>query len=174
MKSLIHNTLKKKRNQNQKNPNRNQKQKAHTTTKTDPDNDSEMLSSPESDQFSHEEATHTGARTPTGAGPNVHDELSPPGSMKQQQQQFHYHNQQGLGQGQGAGGVDTKGAEKPQPGASWMNKRAEEEYQRAMEYVVDRDFSLRTSLLSHLGRGFLGARLTFFCCWRRGVWRSVR
>ncbi|KAL2005827.1 hypothetical protein VTN00DRAFT_10320 [Thermoascus crustaceus] len=139
MKSLIHNTLKKKKNQNQKN--RNQKQKAHTTSTTDPDNDSEMLSSQESDQFSHEEATHTGARTPTGAGPNVHDELSPPGSMKQQQQQqqFYHHNQQG----QGAGGVDTKGAEKPQPGASWMNKRAEEEYQRAMEYVVDRDFSLR-------------------------------
>jgi hypothetical protein len=29
-----------------------------------------------------------------------------------------------------------------QPGASWMNKRAEEEYHRAMEYVVDQDFNL--------------------------------
>jgi hypothetical protein len=30
-----------------------------------------------------------------------------------------------------------------QPGASWMNKRAEEEYQRALESVVDKDFNLR-------------------------------
>jgi hypothetical protein len=29
-----------------------------------------------------------------------------------------------------------------QPGARWMNKRAEEEYQRAMEYIVDKDFNL--------------------------------
>lgn len=29
-----------------------------------------------------------------------------------------------------------------QPGASWMNKRAEEEYHRAMEYVIDQDFNL--------------------------------
>ncbi|PGH00478.1 hypothetical protein AJ80_09169 [Polytolypa hystricis UAMH7299] len=29
-----------------------------------------------------------------------------------------------------------------EPGASWNNKKAEEEYQRAMEYVVDLDFSI--------------------------------
>ncbi|KAL1999334.1 hypothetical protein VTN02DRAFT_4664 [Thermoascus thermophilus] len=121
-----------------------------------------MLSSPESDHFSHEEeeeeeeeeveeATHPGARTPTGAGAGarptaVHDELSPPGSMTQKQQQPQPQQQHNLQQGQGPGqgpGQGANGAEKPQPGASWMNKRAEEEYQRAMEYVVDREFSLR-------------------------------
>lgn len=33
------------------------------------------------------------------------------------------------------------------PGAAWMNKRAEEEYQRAMEYVVDHDFNLGMLLI---------------------------
>lgn len=32
---------------------------------------------------------------------------------------------------------------KEAPGASWNNPRAQEEYNRAMESVVDRDFSLR-------------------------------
>ncbi|EGE08636.1 hypothetical protein TMEN_4529 [Trichophyton mentagrophytes] len=30
-----------------------------------------------------------------------------------------------------------------EPGASWMNKKAEEEAKRALEFVVDKDFSLR-------------------------------
>lgn len=29
------------------------------------------------------------------------------------------------------------------PGAAWKNKRAQEDFQRAMEGVVDRDFSLK-------------------------------
>lgn len=33
------------------------------------------------------------------------------------------------------------------PGASWMNKRAEEEYQRALEYVVDQEFNLGMLLI---------------------------
>lgn len=48
----------------------------------------------------------------------------------------------------GEGKISIEGKTQPsqhqhQPGASWMNKRAEEEYQRAMEFVVDKDFSLR-------------------------------
>jgi hypothetical protein len=51
----------------------------------------------------------------------------------------------------GEGKISVEGKTQPsqhqhqqdQPGASWMNKRAEEEYQRAMEFVVDKDFSLR-------------------------------
>ena len=41
---------------------------------------------------------------------------------------------------------DTMGAPQPAedaPGAGWKSKRAQEEYQRAMETVVDRDFSLK-------------------------------
>lgn len=48
-------------------------------------------------------------------------------------------------------GIEQKDTERSEarnaPGASWMNKRAEEEYQRAMEYVVDTDFSLREIFL---------------------------
>lgn len=48
----------------------------------------------------------------------------------------------------GGGGVDLAAAGKQQqsqqrrPGETWMNKRAEDEYHRAMESVVDKDFSL--------------------------------
>lgn len=31
-----------------------------------------------------------------------------------------------------------------EPGASWMNKKADEEAKRALEFVVDKDFSLST------------------------------
>lgn len=60
----------------------------------------------------------------------------------------------GLGQGSlhsggaGAGGGAMTGQsqqqkqKQKQPGESWMNKRAEDDYQRALEYVVDKDFSL--------------------------------
>lgn len=53
----------------------------------------------------------------------------------------------------GSEAVDRKGDSKTteKPGASWMNKRAEEEYQRALENVVDRDFSL--------------SMLAKSCCW---------
>jgi hypothetical protein len=44
----------------------------------------------------------------------------------------------GVSAGIGGDGPDVTNG----PGASWMNKRAEEEYQRALEYVVDQDFSL--------------------------------
>lgn len=96
-----------------------------------------MASSPESNRsLSDGEA---GSRTPTQAtNAQLKDasELSPPGS-----------------QSQPTGGMDSIAKDKPsveagttdstqQAGASWMNRRAEEEYQRAMEYVIDLDFSL--------------------------------
>lgn len=38
-----------------------------------------------------------------------------------------------------------KGDERNIPGGTWKNKRAQEEYQRAMEAVIDKDFNLRKS-----------------------------
>jgi hypothetical protein len=112
----------------------------------DPDGDSEMLSSSGS-------ASPTGARTPTF---NPISELSPPGS-----QTASHHG--GLGEpstiGSPTASFDQQGRAKTsnpqqqqqqqqqQPkepsGASWNNQRAQEEYTRALESVVDRDFSLR-------------------------------
>jgi hypothetical protein len=43
---------------------------------------------------------------------------------------------------QGISGAEGGTGESQHPGASWMNKRAEEEYQRAMEYVIDLDWNL--------------------------------
>lgn len=52
----------------------------------------------------------------------------------------------GAGGGISGGGMTGQGQQQKQkqkqPGESWMNKRAEDDYQRALEYVVDRDFSL--------------------------------
>lgn len=52
----------------------------------------------------------------------------------------------GFGTGQNDGhGLTSEPmvSENNRPGASWMNKRAEEEAHRALEFVVDKDFSLR-------------------------------
>lgn len=123
----------------------------------DYDGDSQMASSPES-------SSQPGTRTPTTnlpPGTNTNTpapaatgtaELSPPGSQQQA------HKTAG---GRAGGGVEmdksgtaatTTAAGHPQnqqqqslqrrPGESWMNKRAEDDYQRAMESVVDKDFSL--------------------------------
>ncbi|KAL3470030.1 hypothetical protein BJX99DRAFT_58361 [Aspergillus californicus] len=109
---------------------------------TDPDGDSQMASSPETNHSqSDNEEMQPGTRTPTQNTQNRTaqftgvSELSPPGS-----------------QSQGLSGIPNiskdfpnrggAAADSQQPGASWMNKRAEEEYQRAMEYVIDQDFSL--------------------------------
>ena len=41
----------------------------------------------------------------------------------------------------------SKGAEKPaEPGSAWNNRKAREEYARAMEQVVDKNFNLSESL----------------------------
>lgn len=42
----------------------------------------------------------------------------------------------------GQGQQQQQKQKQKQPGESWMNKRAEDDYQRALEYVVDKDFSL--------------------------------
>lgn len=112
---------------------------------TDLDGDSEMLSSSGSE-------SPIGARTPTFDKPT---ELSPPGS----QTASHHESSGGVGNalGSAAGtssftpafeklaGDSSKSATqgKDAPGASWNNQRAQEEFNRALENVVDKDFSLR-------------------------------
>ncbi|KKK25094.1 hypothetical protein ARAM_004564 [Aspergillus rambellii] len=110
---------------------------------TDPDGDSQMASSPESSHSpSDVEDSQPRARTPTHPTQSTLSqfagvsELSPPGSQTQATAEM-------VGLGKGLSSPDGGVAESAQqPGASWMNKRAEEEYQRAMEYVIDQDFTL--------------------------------
>jgi hypothetical protein len=99
-------------------------------------------------------ASPPGARTPTETRTHfVGSELSPPGSQTTSQ-----HEGTGpatespiggfekIGQNQTvAEGKAQAAVQKEQPGASWMNPRAQEEYQRALESVVDKDFSLGES-----------------------------
>lgn len=107
---------------------------------TDLDGDSEMLSSSGS-------ASPVGARTPTFDKPAA--ELSPPGSQTaSQHESFGVSSSfDKLAGGHAAGNgkpSSVAGAQiKEQPGASWNNQRAQEEYNRALESVVDKDFSLR-------------------------------
>ncbi|CRG84820.1 hypothetical protein PISL3812_02010 [Talaromyces islandicus] len=121
----------------------------------DLDGDSEMLSSSGS-------ASPTGARTPTF---NPISELSPPGS-----QTASYHGALGepaigsptapFDQGRGASwGAQTSNPQQQQqskepPGASWNNQRAQEEYARALDSVVDRDFSLQRFMTEEFGDPF--------------------
>ncbi|KAL5049014.1 hypothetical protein BDW71DRAFT_177008 [Aspergillus fruticulosus] len=99
-----------------------------------------MASSPESTHsFSDMDA---GSRTPTQqtqtTGPLFASasELSPPGSQTQPTCGTIDLTKSFSG-AEGGTGESTQ-----HPGASWMNKRAEEEYQRAMEYVIDLDWNL--------------------------------
>ena len=108
-----------------------------------------MASSPESSHALSEDS-HPGTRTPTNKLSNTRppfggSELSPPSSQTQT------NTLGGHGKSFGPPGlIDSPLATQTQqqadqqtaPGASWMNKRAEEEYQRAMEYVIDQDFNL--------------------------------
>ncbi|KAL4945405.1 hypothetical protein BDV06DRAFT_184838 [Aspergillus oleicola] len=110
---------------------------------TDPDGDSQMASSPESNHSLSD--IDAGTRTPTQTtNPSAQfnggaSELSPPGSQTQTSSDMGNLNSSAKGSGpDGRSGADSA----QQPGASWMNKRAEEEYQRAMEFVVDLDFNL--------------------------------
>ncbi|KAL3443082.1 hypothetical protein BJX65DRAFT_211273 [Aspergillus insuetus] len=110
---------------------------------TDPDGDSQMASSPESHHsLSDVDESQPGTRTPTRLSQATHtqfagaSELSPPGSQTQSTA-----TKPDLGSiipATESGTADLT----QQPAASWMTKRAEEEYQRAMEYVIDQDFSL--------------------------------
>ncbi|CAG7996661.1 unnamed protein product [Penicillium salamii] len=111
----------------------------------DQDGDSTMTSSV--DSIRPDESARAGARTPTGtddpSSPGLNrSELSPPGSQAQ---------------GPGTSVAEQRTLESrpgpaAEPVASWNTKRAQEDYQRAMEFVVDRDFSLRMSPC--LGVGF--------------------
>ncbi|KAL4965086.1 uncharacterized protein BDV14DRAFT_62434 [Aspergillus stella-maris] len=111
---------------------------------TDPDGDSQMASSPESSHSLSD--IDAGARTPTQTtNPSAQfnggaSELSPPGSQTQVSTGMGDLDSSATGTGPEGGWSGTDAAQ--QPGASWMNKRAEEEYQRAMEFVVDLDFNL--------------------------------
>ncbi|KAL2866522.1 uncharacterized protein BJX67DRAFT_355024 [Aspergillus lucknowensis] len=107
---------------------------------TDADGDSQMASSPESSRsLSDAEEPKPGSQTPTRPSQTTFSqfagasELSPPGSQTQNPANI-------LDLGKGATSTEDESTE--QPGASWMSKRAQEEYQRAMEYVIDQDFSL--------------------------------
>ena len=51
-----------------------------------------------------------------------------------------YHKTNGM---DGAGEMEGQRNEKHVPGAGWKSKKANEEYQRAVETLTDRDFSLR-------------------------------
>lgn len=85
------------------------------------------------------EGTDNGARTPTQHANAVASELSPPESQPQQIPALSATNDF-----KGAaldGQTDSQGLE--QPVAAWKSKRAQDEYQRAMEHVIDKDFSLR-------------------------------
>lgn len=126
-----------------------------TLNPADIDGDSEMLSSSGS-------ASPAGARTPTETRQQfAGSELSPPGS--QTRSQHGVTGQATASSTGGAGGFEKTGEshtptdgkaqtteQKEQPGASWMNQRAQEEYQRALESVVDKDFSLRKSAAAGL------------------------
>ncbi|PYH45922.1 uncharacterized protein BP01DRAFT_365208 [Aspergillus saccharolyticus JOP 1030-1] len=95
--------------------------------------------------------SNPGTRTPTNKLPThiPHfdgSELSPPGSQPQSSV-F-----EGPGKSYGPGGpiasplgaqaLLPQGDQQAPSVASWMTKRAEEEYQRALEFIVDQDFSL--------------------------------
>lgn len=89
--------------------------------------------------------TSTPARTATGMG-----ELSPPGSQQQA------HKMAAGKTTSGGGGVELAAAagkqqqsQQRRPGETWMNKRSEDEYHRAMESVVDKDFSLSKFVGEH-------------------------
>jgi hypothetical protein len=128
---------------------------AHTHN-PDLDGDSEMMSSSESSETSNPQ-TPTDHQPSTQAAHFAGTELSPPGSQDAASGDSamagcggeRRESENITSASFGADNIEKeKGAEpgradiRNEPGAAWMNKRAEEEYQRAMEYVVDRDFSL--------------------------------
>ncbi|KGO58565.1 hypothetical protein PEX1_006810 [Penicillium expansum] len=108
----------------------------------DPDGDSTMTSS--IDSIRPDDSARTGARTPTGiaqassAGVDV-SELSPPGSQTKQEA--------GASVGDIGTTLEQRGGQPTEKMvesnlAAWKSKRAQEDYQRATEYLVDKDFKL--------------------------------
>lgn len=83
-----------------------------------------------------------GARTPTHhAHAAAASELSPPGSQTQQIPPLQTIKDFKGTEGDTTQAAAGQGAE--QPIAAWKSKRAQDDYQRAMEHVIDRDFNLR-------------------------------
>ncbi|GLI75264.1 hypothetical protein PoHVEF18_003517 [Penicillium ochrochloron] len=107
----------------------------------DADGDSEMASSVGS-PHSDSDGVDTGARTPThntqAAAPT--SELSPPGSQPQQIPDISSATDYRSRTEVEPGNLPGKGPELPV--AAWKTKRAQDEYQRAMEQVIDKDFNL--------------------------------
>ena len=114
----------------------------HLLDPRDPDGDSTMTSSV--DSIRPDDGARAGARTPTGtaqassAGVDV-SELSPPGCQTKQEA--------GVSAGGIGAALEQRGGESAEKTvdlniAAWKSKRAQEEYQRAMEYVIDKDFTL--------------------------------
>jgi hypothetical protein len=91
---------------------------------------------------SESDGADTGARTPThnaqAAAPT--SELSPPGSQPQQIPDISSTTDYGPRTEAEPRNLPGKGPE--QPVAAWKTKRAQDEYQRAMEQVIDKDFNL--------------------------------
>lgn len=118
----------------------------------DPDGDSEMLSSSESGSIS-------GTRTPTEPRDRYvpASELSPPGSQEAPATQTgvaHSTNSPPMSvfdKPSESKIIETDSTKQSkhmlndQPGASWKNQRAQEEYERAWDQVLDKDFNLGTS-----------------------------
>jgi hypothetical protein len=96
------------------------------------------------DSIGPDDGTRTGARTPTGtnqtssAGDEA-SELSPPGSQTKQEANASV--------GDIGTALEDNGGQPAEKTfesniAAWKSKRAQEEYQRAMENLVDKDFTL--------------------------------
>ena len=114
----------------------------HEPDHKDPDGDSAMTSSVDSVRDDR-----AGARTPTGSAHTSAfntSEISPPGSQSQApagstaEHRMTLENQAG----------QSDPSAHPLVGA-WKTKRAQEDYQRAMEFVIDKGFSL--GILLYLG-----------------------
>lgn len=93
---------------------------------------------------SDSDGVDTGARTPTHNAQTTAptSELSPPGSQPQQIPDISTTTDyRPLAEAE-ASNIPGKGPE--QPVAAWKSKRAQDEYQRAMEQVIDKDFNLST------------------------------
>lgn len=92
-----------------------------------------------------------GTRTPTrqvhpstAAAAAAASELSPPGS--QPQPLIDFSTAGGPGSLLDSDATQANGKVSEAPIAAWKSKRSQEEYQRAMDHVIDRDFNLSMSI----------------------------
>ena len=120
-----------------------------------------------------ENGSQAGLRTPTNTKILDHSkftasELSPPGSQKKHTSESSNKVEAGPlpgreHEGNSTTGIDVEAeSDENKPGASWLNRRAEEDYQRAMELVVDKDFSLSMLALILVCEGVVLTLTSFF------------